>query len=479
VTNKITSPKTNASPRRLAAALHAWRQDERGSFAIIFAFAVVVLVIFVGLGIDYYTGLAAKARLNSAADAAALAAVDTAKAFYAANSGTMSEADLEAASIQAGKAQAQKAFAANTAGTELMSAITPNISINYATLQFTSTVNWAGDVAAHFGPLVGVSSLALGGNSGAVSALPKYLDFYIVTDVSGSMGIPTSAADQLKLIQTNPDNALEASNYPSGCQFACHFAGYQGFNYTQQNNVQIPLKLNTVGTAINSLLTAANTTKLIANQFRVGIFPFIVHAIQAAPLSSDFSNVSSIANNLANYIDNGTFNGGMKSGGTHFENIWTDLASYFQTAGTGASSTSTLPFIILVTDGVDNSQTYSPFTGSWPQLPDSTSPSSFCAKAKNAGYTVAVLYIPYSPIVNPKNIWNDEDAAVNYLIDPTTYPAPPSPYKPNVPAGDNAGKNMQSCASSGYFFSAGTATEINTAMQTIFYQAVAQSRLTQ
>ncbi len=38
---------------------------------------------------------------------------------------------------------------------------------------------------------------------------------------------------------------------------------------------------------------------------------------------------------------------------------------------------------------------------------------------------------------------------------------------------------MQSCAPSGYFFSAATATDINNAMQTIFYQAVQAARLTQ
>ena len=294
------------------------------------------------------------------------------------------------------------------------------------------------------------------------------------------MGIPTNAADQQTLIKINPDNLAFASNYPSGCQFACHYSGYQGFAYTQK--IGMPLKLNDVGNAINGLITAAQSTAVISGQFRVGIYGFIDNAAQLTALSTNFTSAQSVASGLANYIDNGGSNGGMNAGGTHFENLWSNLNGYFQTPGPGTTSASPIPFIVLVTDGADNSQTCTQngnFTGSWPQLPDTTSASSFCAKAKTAGYTVAVLLIPYDPIVNPKYIWNDEDIAVTYLVNPTVYPAPPAPYTPIVPIGDNITNNMNSCASPGYFFTAGTSAQVNAAMQQIFYQAVSSTRMTQ
>ena len=243
----------------------------------------------------------------------------------------------------------------------------------------------------------------------------------------------------------------------------------------------IPLTKNSAENR-SALFAAANKTKVISNQFRIGLYTFIVHAVQIASLSSDFTVATTAANNLPNYIDNGTNNNGMGAGGTHFENIWNDLNTYFYPAGKGTSSSDTVPFIILVTDGVDNSQTYYPqnsFTGSYPQLPDTTDSVSFCTKAKAAGYTVAVLYIPYPLIVNPQAIWNDEDGAVNYLVSPTTEPAPPNPYTPNVPVGSNVSNNMNSCASPGYFFTAGTSAQVNAAMQQIFYQAVAATRMSQ
>ena len=453
-----------SSPRRrnrLRDASRRCARDSSGNFTILFAFAAPVLILFVGMGIDYWVGLSDKTRMDTAADAAAIAAVNGAKAFFAANSGPMSGTALSNGAIAAGIALGDKAFAADMGSTLLVQSVTPTITMTYSDLTFTSSVHWSGQVATHFGPLVGISNLAISGSAAATASLPKYLDFYVVVDTSGSMGIPTSAADQRLLMASNPDNAIEQANgYVGGCQFACHFVGYGGFNYTQANN--LPLKLNSVGSAVQALLTTATSTNVISNQYRVGIYPFIENAIQAAPLSADFTTANSVAGNLAYYLDQGTANGGMGSGGTHFETLWPDVSPYMQTAGTGASASSTLPFIILVTDGVDNNQIYTPanqsWTGSQPQTPSAT----FCTNAKSAGYTVAVLLIPYVPIVDPEHIWNDEDYVVNSLI--STYSISPA---------------MQSCASTGYFFSAATAADINNAMLTIFYQAIGSARLTQ
>ncbi len=444
---------------RLTRAIDALWNDRGGNFAVLFALTAPLLVIIVGMGVDYYVALSDKSRLDTAADAAALAAVNTAKAYYAANSGSQSGATLENNAVAAGQAQGAKAFAADVGSTVLASLVLQPIPISYANLSFTAKVTWNAQVTAHFGPLVGVPNINIHGDSAATTGLPKYLDFYLVVDTSGSMGIPTNAADQQTLIETNPDNPVEAAaGYKGGCQFACHFATYQGFNYTQANKIQ--LKLNSVGDSVQALLSTATATKVIADQFRIGIYPFIVNPIVAAPLSSDFTTANTVAGQLATYLDQGTTNGGMGSGGTHFENLWPGLSSTLQTPGTGLSSSSPLPFIVLITDGVDNGQTYTNgnFSGSTPQVPSLT----FCTNAKAAGYTVAVLLIPYDSIVDPEPIWNNEDGLVNSLI-----------------ANNKISPAMQTCASPGYFFSAATSTDINNAMQTIFYQAVQSARLTQ
>jgi Flp pilus assembly protein TadG len=459
----------------------AWRavgpisRDRRGNVAMMFALTAVPLIALMGLGIDYYRDLSNKARLDAAADAAALSAISTAQAYINANSASQVDPTLTANAIAAGKAQAAKAFAANAGTVELAAPTTPQITLARPphTQTFNATVAYSAQIPTAFGGLVGVNTLNITGSSGSSLTMGKYLDFYLVLDVSGSMGIPTATDGQNALAQSNPDNAQYTFTYPTGCNFACHFSGNSGFTWTRSHLSTMSLRVDTVGAAVQSLLQTATQTETLANQYRIGIYPFIVHAIQAAPLSANFTTANTVAGNFANYLDQGTTNGGMGSGGTHFENLWSDMQPYLQTVGTGASASSPQPFIFLVTDGADNNQVYTPSTGSWtgsqPQLPSQT----FCTNAKNAGYTVAVLYIPYVAIIKPNpNFANDEDDKVNAII-------------PSIQGVLGGVEGIQGCASPGFFFTADPAADsktaaaaINNAVQAMFVMALQQARLT-
>jgi Flp pilus assembly protein TadG len=459
--SKYASPRVpRRCVRRLADAL---RQDQRGNAAMTFALMAVPLMALVGLGIDYYKGLSDKARLDSAADAAVLSAISTAEAYISDNSQNQVDPTLTNNAVAAGLAQATKAFAANAGTVELVAPTTPDITLARSATNrqtFNATASYTAQTPTSFGGLVGVSTMTISGSSSSSLTMGKYLDFYLVLDVSGSMGLPTSTAQQLQLAQTNPDNQQPwlQSQYPSGCAFACHFSGYQGFAYTRTQGIQ--LRVDSVGYAVQQLLSTATNSATLKNQYRIGIYPFIADAIEAAPLSPNFTTANSVAANFANYLDQGSSNGGMGSGGTHFENLWTDIQPHLQTPGDGSGALTPKPFIFLVTDGADNNQVYNPsnssWTGSQPQLPSLT----FCTNAKAAGYTVSVLYVPYVPIQNPNpSFAGDEDDKVNAII-------------PSIPS------YLQNCASPGFFFTANTNADINNAMQAMFAQALAAARLT-
>jgi Flp pilus assembly protein TadG len=493
------------------AAARRFARDARGNFAIMFAFTAPVLIVFIGMGVDYLVALSDKSRMDTAADAAAIAAVNSAVAYYKLNPKNETGTTLKNDAITAGKAQALSVFNVNMGATQVFATaqlngpVIPTIDICDAAtpacgpLTFNSSVTWSGKIAAHFGPLVNITNIGIAGSSGATAGLNAYIDFYVMVDTSGSMGIPTNTSDQptnsntnqLILIANNPDNAREAqAGYTGGCQFACHFdsQGYLGYTYVSTPATYLPLKITSAASAILALVNQASTTEATVNQpgeFRIGLYPFIVDATVASPeagLSSNFGTITqtgTITNlvtptllspqpPLANYLDDGGIQfPKLGSGGTHFENLWADMTgtgvnstAYLQTPGTGLSSTSTLPVIILVTDGVDNSQTYinDNFSGSYPQTPN----LSFCTNAKNLGYTVAVILVPYITIADPLTIWNDEDGVVNNLI-----------------ATNAITPVMESCASTGYFFSAATTDDISAAMVTIFKEAVSTSRITQ
>jgi Flp pilus assembly protein TadG len=441
-------------------------RDRRGNMTIMFGLLVIPFAVILGLGIDYYKALSDKNRLDAASDAAALAAITTAQQYINNNSQTQTNPTLLNNAEAAGLAQAQKVFNANAGTTELVAPATPTITFQPSTANsrtITATATYTSQVPTNFGGLVGVNIIPITGASTASLTMGTYLDFYLLLDVSGSMGIPTTTAGQNALAAINPDNR---SDYPNGCTFACHFSGYAGFGLTRSTTggtPTIPLRADTVGTAVQNLLQTAQTSETLTNQFRVGIYPFIDHAIQAAALSTSINPQSSaaatVAGNLANYLDQGTTNSGMGSGGTHFENLWGDMGSYLKGSGDGSSALTPKAFIFLVTDGMDNNQVYNPSNGSWtgsqPQLPSQT----LCTNAKAAGYTVSILYIPYVPITNPTSFAGNEDFIVNGLI-------------PSVPG------VLQSCASPGFYFTADTPADINNAMQAMFAQALQAARLT-
>jgi hypothetical protein len=87
--------------------------------------------------------------------------------------------------------------------------------------------------------------------------------------------------------------------------------------------------------------------------------------------------------------------------------------------------------------------------------PNSEDNTDYCATLKNAGITVAVLYIPYGTIVDPNSGFADnEDGYANTNITNGTYAA-----------------NLQNCASTGFFYTASTPSDISNALVTMFNQA--------
>lgn len=133
-------------------------------------------------------------------------------------------------------------------------------------------------------------------------------------------------------------------------------------------------------------------------------------------------------------LDTGN-NASLGSGGTHFENAFTSVNNLISSVGTGSSTSNTLPYVFLITDGSQDCQTQ--WNGSWSGNNSGCSPyynssttidTSNCTTLKNRGITIAVLYIPYQTIQNPTTFSNSEDIYANSNI-------------PNIPGA------LQSCAS--------------------------------
>ena len=195
-----------------------FRSDSRGNIAITFTLALLPIVSAIGCAVDYSQAARMKAKLQSAADAAAVASISQNSVGWLAAStmttnGTVNVAVTDATNIFNGNLSTT---------TESYS----NLSLTGTTVTKTgavlnSVVTFSATVPVTFMKVLGWQTLTVGGTSKANASLPLYLDFYLALDVSGSMGLPSTPQEAQRMQWSSPDNFVQ---YPTGCTLACHFA---------------------------------------------------------------------------------------------------------------------------------------------------------------------------------------------------------------------------------------------------------------
>jgi Flp pilus assembly protein TadG len=503
---------------RVTALISRFRHDKAANVAVIFVIALLPILTAVGSAVDYSLATRMRAKLQSAADAASVASISQKSAGYAAaavmsGNGSISAAVTDANSIFDGNINATTGYT-NLNRTSTVTKTGPKL---------TSLVSFSADVPVVFLQVIGYQKLTVTGSSTSSASLPLYLDFYLMLDVSGSMGLPSTDNEQTRLAAVNPDNY---ANYPTGCTLACHFAtqdvctnsgqkyptnnyclgypisrvSYSGYKQLLQNNSGhlpnsmvsglpnslystltpvsacstdgtdscIQLRADAVGYAVQQLLLTANATAKVTNQFRIGLYPFIRYlyayfaltsSINGSPTNS--STINYAAANLASQLDTNV-NSNLGSGGTHFENAFPSMSTIITSVGDGSAWNNTLPYVFLVTDGAQDPQVKAINGGGWSGSNHATvlDPTTQCKPLKDRGIIISVLYIPYQPIQNPNaSFAGNEDGYANNNI-------------PNIPP------SLQACASPNFFFTANTPGDIASALGAMFNQALVTAHLT-
>ncbi len=518
--------------RKLFSLTGCFRRDQRGNVAVIFVLALLPLLSAIGCAIDYTRATKIQSKLQSAADAASVGSIaKLSPAFIAA--GTMNSDGT----IAVGATDATQIFNGNMTGINgyTLNSMTPVVT--KTGIRITSNIQFSADVPTMFLGVMGKSKMTVTGSSSSVVSLPPYLDFYLALDVSGSMGLPSTDAEQTRLAAVNPDN--RATAYPGGCTLACHFSvqnvcGNSGQQYptnsycmgypytrvsqaalntliTKPNTVAVPkqnpglpnsmlaglpgslntdptwglpavsscptdgtdsciqLRADAVGYAVSQLFITANSSAKVANQFRIGLYPFIQHLYAYFALTSSINGsptnnttINYAAANLASQLDTNA-NANLGSGGTHIDNALTDLNALITSVGNGSTVNNTQPFVFLVTDGAQDNQTKTLNTsGGWAGSNHATviDPTQQCQTIKNRGIIISVLYIPYKPIQNPNaSFAGNEDGYANSNI-------------ASIPG------SLQGCASPNFFFTANSPADITAALKAMFNQALVSAHIT-
>jgi len=430
-------------------------RDRKGNVAMIFALSVVPCVFLTGMALDFTAATQNRVTLNAAADAAALAAVTPTM---------MGQSNANA------QTAATNVFNATASAVRAVTGVTPTINVTSSLLTRTVTVSYTAQSTNSFPNVLKLlaggsqTSWPISGSSQATSSTSPNINFYLLLDNSPSMNIAATSSGITTMV-----NATSAQG---GCAFACHETSASDIaslgnaggvdNYQLAKNLGVTTRIDNMVTATQALMSTATTTEAANNAtYKMAIYTFnysgtsTVHA-----LTSNLTTAATAASNISvlqvyqnDWLTSSNQN---YDTDTNFPSAMSQISGTMPNPGTGASTSTPQEVLFLVSDGVEDDNTgvcSEALSGSRCQAPFDT---TWCTTIKNRGIRIAVLYTAYLPL--PTNSW------YNTWI---------SPWQTQIAT------NMQSCASSGLYFSITTDGDISSAMQSLFEQAVATARLTQ
>ncbi len=420
------------------------KTDRSGSVALVFAFAVPILLMGTAALISYVNANQIKTRLANAADSAVLAVVS--------QPGTQ-VGDTGQAADDARNARLKTFFERN-AGADYAFVTSANYETKKANGTTTASITWKATTNSILPTFLAQAMMSMSGTSSSTSAEPLYVDIYALVDASGSMGIGASAADQ-----TIMQNGM-------GCTFACHIYNGDATAHALGAN----LRFDIVKNALSQMIQAGQSRSLVANEFRYAIYKFSSRLTKVRPLTPDNAAVTSALNSMT--LDGDYTSSGKEGAGTNFYKALLDMQSEMGTPGDGKTPGNPLIFLLILTDGVGDDvletggggwvkdslfHSFAPVVYDNGQYITGFDPSN-CAYFKNKGIAVMTLDIGY---VIPPGTSDPRYVDIGNIL------------KPQIMT------NMQACASrASYAFQAETPSEIQRAISQMFEAAFSKARLT-
>ena len=266
----------------------------RANVALLTALLALPMTALFGLAIDFGNAALARARLDAAADTAALLATTVASNQSLAGA---------ASPVAMGQAAALQRFKA-VAGAQQNVALGPvSVSVSNSGSLFTANVAYQGSYQTYFGGLVGVGKIGLTGTSAASLSLNPFVDIQVLMDVSSSMTIAATQSD------IDSMQALTAAYVPSGpvpgnvavgegCAFACHWSTAGNDYLALASNNRVTLRIDVLRSAVGNLIT--NIAAL--NQrgsLRLGLSTFAQQFAVIYPVNSDIAGASAALARIA------------------------------------------------------------------------------------------------------------------------------------------------------------------------------------
>ncbi len=440
-------------PYWIVSKVRTMASNRTANVAIITALCAFPLFGMMGVAIDYALAISTKAKLDTAADAAVIAAITKAKTVIG-GGGSQSSA------IALGQAQGLAAFRANMGALSFVQTTpVPTVNIVSNGQLLTATVSYASTSQNQFGKLFNVLSTNMSGSVVSSSVVTPYYQFIFVVDISGSMSIGGTLTDINGLYN---DNAIMAAgDGHTRCSFACHDPGHFRTNGDPRSVAKNKwtLKIDYVNQAIQNFISSLKTkTAAMPGVFSVGIDTF---ATSFNVLQSPTANLTT-AQNSASLIDIEPMQPlSVSQGYTRTTSSLQSSLSLLNNIGDGTSPSKQATYVIFLSDGVEDIEG-NVIYGRGTDI----SYTSVCTAIKNSGATLISIAAPY-PIIS---LVQDPDGQYQKLVQPFQPPTMP-----------NMTTAMTSCASnSTWAFQATDGPGIQTAVNTVLQQILqGMTRLTQ
>lgn len=428
-----------------------FRTSTSGATAMIMALGILAVIILVGGAIDFSRAVQLRSNLQDAADVASVGSISVNSVAYKA--GVQMNGN---GPISGGNAQAISIFNSNYQTAAELSAVSPSASVSKSGSTMTAKVTVSANYKSYLLGMVGLGTIPLNVSSTSSSTVPPYIDFYLLLDNSPSMGVGATNADIAKMVANTPDK----------CAFACHEDDKPGTDYyAKAKTLGVTMRIDVVRQATQKLMTTAEATETIPDQYRVAIYHFGKAANSIDQMNPGAYKVSDLTSDLtksssdAAAIDLMTipYNNYNSDRQTNFDTVLKDInANEIKSTGDGMSATSPQKVLFFVTDGVTDSYDCAYSNGNTCRRITPLDTTT-CTVLKNRGVRIAVLYTTYLPL--PTNSFYN--AWMAKYISPTSQVA----------------AQMQACASDGLYFEVSPSEGIPAAMNALFQRVVSVVRI--
>lgn len=451
-------------------------RHREANVAITFALMMVPTIYLLGMALDYTQAVRKQGQLDAAADAAAIAAVRPAML----NQTNATVVQQTAAAVFAAKA--------NLPG--LVSVPAPTITVVDSGLQRTITVAYTAQSINNFPSLLGTPSWQLKGSAVAKASSAPNMNFYLLLDDSPSMGIGATATDIGNLIAYTAPSYQKATS-SQNCGFACHETNIAHDGGTKDNLAiaranNITLRIDLVTNAVNQLLNSWSNcpqpgvsggvmqcmSALNNTTYKAALYTFDLGLNTLASLTTPTAagtSVSNIALMPVVYQNCVVSTSNCKTdNGTNIAGALTSLNNIMPTPGLGSNTSGDTPqeVVFLVTDGFEDKISATCPNGTFASNSRCQQPldTSICTTIKNRGIKIAILYTEYLQLKTP-----------NIPVTDNWYMTWVDPYDEPSSSTGTIAKNLQSCASPGFFADVQTGGDISTALTNLFLKVASST----